>query len=66
MQEKGETGAMREISGDQMIEGGAKDDYSRRQKIRGLFATAKNTVGLSPIDKHDIERFMKPEHGGTK
>ena len=34
------------------------------KKVKELFVVAKKTLGLSPIDKHDVERFMKEEHGG--
>ena len=36
----------------------------RRHSVKHHFHTAKKTLGLSPIDKLDIERFMKEEHGG--
>ena len=46
--------------------GGAEgqDDGNRREKVKELFGMARKTLGLSPIDKHDVNRFMKAEHGG--
>ena len=40
------------------------EDDIKVEKAKELFKTAKQTLGLSPIDKKDVERFMKEEHGG--
>ena len=43
---------------------GGQEAEIRRQNVKQQFSIAKKTLGMSPIDKQDIERFMKEEHGG--
>ena len=54
----------RRYVGAQRQEERVQEEDVKVKRVKELFVTAKQTLGLSPIDKQDVERFMKVEHGG--